>query len=178
MVRRVAAFSAFGILLVVGSVTSQARAAQVRGIDVTGALVSPTSGSLAGYSLPLRNIDTGEVVTRAVSGASGQFNYTAVPQGTYVVEARNAAGKLVGTSAPITAIEGKPIVPSALTLAIAPPPAQSSLVMAAASAPPVAAQIIYAAILAEIYAAANTGIDAGDAGRGRGRGRGNPSAFK
>src|SRR4051795_3652922 len=115
MMRRMTAFSALGLLLFLGSVTPQARSAQARGIDVAGALVAPTSASLAGYSLPLRNIDTGEVVTRAVSGASGQFNYTAVPQGTYVVEARNAAGKLVGTSAPIVALEGRPIAPSAIT---------------------------------------------------------------
>jgi hypothetical protein len=152
MLRRVAALSALGLLLSLSSVTPQAKSNQPRGVDVVGSLVAPLQGSAAGYSLPLRNIDTGEVVTRAVSGPSGEFSYAAVPQGVYVVEARNAAGRLVGTSAPIVALESRPLTP--ISLAIAPPLAtQNSLVMSAASVSPAAASIIYAALLERIAAA-------------------------
>ena len=100
--------------------------------------------------LPLRNIDTGEIVARAVAGPAGEFSYTAVPSGTYVVEALNTSGKLIATSAPLVTLESKRITPSMIVLAIAPGSGtQSSLAMSTV-APPVIAQILYAAMLARI----------------------------
>lgn len=149
MFRRVAFVAALGLIFSASSLAPQAASVNARGTDVVGALLA-AQGSAAGYSLPLRNIETGEIVARAVAGPSGEFSYSAVPSGTYVVEAINASGKLMGASAPLVALESKGLTPSMIVLSIAAGSGtQSSLAMSAA-APPVIAQLMYAAMLARI----------------------------
>ena len=57
---------------------------------------------LSGVIVRLRNVDTGVLVATATTNARGEFKFTGVPAGNYVVETVTSDGKtLLGTSAGI-----------------------------------------------------------------------------
>jgi len=47
----------------------------------------------------LRNVDTGQIVGNTTANASGQFSFTGLPAGNFVVETVAANGTILGTSA-------------------------------------------------------------------------------
>lgn len=57
---------------------------------------------LANVTVRLRNIDTGQLVGNTTANASGQFSFTGLPQGNFVVETVSANGTILGTSATIS----------------------------------------------------------------------------
>jgi hypothetical protein len=57
---------------------------------------------LSGVIVRLRNVDTGDLVATGTTNARGEFKFTGLPPGKYVVETVTADGKtLLGTSAGI-----------------------------------------------------------------------------
>lgn len=54
----------------------------------------------------LRNTQTGQLVGTTTSDDRGNFEFTALPAGTYVVEVLSAAGAIIGTSAAVSLTAG------------------------------------------------------------------------
>ena len=61
---------------------------------------------LANYTVQLRNVQTGQLVSTGTTSQAGQFTFTSIPPGSYVVEIVNAAGEIIGTTAPIAVAAG------------------------------------------------------------------------
>jgi hypothetical protein len=57
-------------------------------------------------SVRVRNMDTGQVVANSTTNAQGQFNFTGLPAGNYVVETVSANGTVLGTSATVALTAG------------------------------------------------------------------------
>lgn len=62
------------------------------------------AATLEGKPIPnttvrLRNIDTGQLVGTTTSNAAGEFSFTGLPEGNFVVETVSANGTILGTSA-------------------------------------------------------------------------------
>ena len=60
--------------------------------------------SLSGKPIPnvtvrLRNVDNGQLVSNATTNAAGEFSFTGLPAGNFVVETVAANGTILGTSA-------------------------------------------------------------------------------
>lgn len=76
------------------------------GQGATGTL-SGSARTASGEAMPnatvrLRDARTGQLAGSTTTGADGQFTFTALNPGTYVVEVVNAVGEVVGTSAAIS----------------------------------------------------------------------------
>jgi hypothetical protein len=61
---------------------------------------------LASVTVRLRNIDTGAIVAQQRTNAQGEFRFTGVPLGNYVVETVDDDGRLLGTSVRISITSG------------------------------------------------------------------------
>jgi hypothetical protein len=62
------------------------------------------TATLEGKPIPnttvrLRNIDTGQLVGTTTSNTAGEFSFTGLPEGNFVVETVSANGTILGTSA-------------------------------------------------------------------------------
>ena len=101
---------ALALLLVIAMVilgvplVSQA-AGQANG-NIYGTAKDSRNNPLSGYTVQLRNLDTGQLVATGKTGAAGGFEFTGLNAGRYVVEVVDAAGKIVGTSAQLTLTAG------------------------------------------------------------------------
>lgn len=61
---------------------------------------------LANVTVRLRNIDTGQLVGNTTANASGQFSFSGLPAGNFVVETVAANGTILGTSSTIALVAG------------------------------------------------------------------------
>ena len=61
---------------------------------------------LGGHSVRVRSVRTGDVVATATTSANGSFVVPNLDPGSYVVEIVDTAGRIVGTSAIATVVEG------------------------------------------------------------------------
>jgi len=100
------------------------------GQSASPASLSGTASDATGHALrntvvQLRNISSGQLAGRTTTNAAGQFSFAGLPPGTYVVEATNAAGQIVGTSGTVpvsagAAMTGVGVTASALASVAAP----------------------------------------------------------
>src|SRR5262245_8298027 len=61
---------------------------------------------LANVTVRLRNVDNGQLLGSMTSNAAGEFSFTGLPAGNFVVETANLAGTLLGTSTRIVLAAG------------------------------------------------------------------------
>ena len=73
---------------------------------ITGVARSTAGQPLGGHSVRVRRVRTGDVVATARTTATGSFVVPSLDPGSYVVEILDAAGRIVGTSAIATVVEG------------------------------------------------------------------------
>jgi hypothetical protein len=66
--------------------------------QISGQAFDLTGRHLARATVRLRNMGTGLTFGGALSGAAGDFSFSGLRAGTYVVEVGNAAGQVIGTS--------------------------------------------------------------------------------
>ena len=92
--------------LLVFATTSWTAAAQSTG-TITGVAKATAGQPLGGHSVRVRSVRTGDVVATARTSADGSFVVPSLAPGSYVVEIVNAAGRIVGTSAIATVVEGR-----------------------------------------------------------------------
>ena len=92
-------------LLVFASTPRTSAAAKSTG-TITGVARSTAGQPLGGHSVRVRSVRTGDVVATATTSANGSFVVASLDPGSYVVEIVDAAGRIVGTSAIATVVEG------------------------------------------------------------------------
>jgi len=73
---------------------------------ITGVARSTAGQPLGSHSVRVRSVRTGDVVATATTSASGSFVVPNLDPGSYVVEIVDAAGRIAGTSAIATVVEG------------------------------------------------------------------------
>jgi hypothetical protein len=92
-------------LLVFASTPQMLTAAKATG-SITGVAKATAGQPLAGHSVRVRSVRTGDVVATARTTATGSFVVSSLDPGSYVVEIVDTAGRIVGTSAIATVVEG------------------------------------------------------------------------
>ena len=92
-------------LLVFASTPLTFAAAQSTG-TITGVARATAGHPLGGHSVRVRSVRTGDVVATATTSANGSFVVPNLDPGSYVVEIVDTAGRIVGTSAIATVVEG------------------------------------------------------------------------
>ena len=92
-------------LLVFAGTPGMSAAAKSAG-TITGVARSTAGRSLGGHIVRVRSVRTGDVVATATTTATGSFVVPSLDPGSYVVEILDAAGRIVGTSAIATVVEG------------------------------------------------------------------------
>ncbi len=73
---------------------------------VQGVARNAQQQTLANHTVQIRNVQTGQLAGTGTTSASGQFTFTGLNPGNYVVEIVNAAGQIVGATAPISVAAG------------------------------------------------------------------------
>ncbi len=61
---------------------------------------------LANHTVQVRNVQTGQLVGTGTTNQAGSFSFAGLQPGNYVVEIINAAGQIVGATAPIPVAAG------------------------------------------------------------------------
>jgi hypothetical protein len=92
-------------LLVFASTPRTSAAAKSTG-TITGVARSTAGQPLGGHSVRVRSVRTGDVVATTTTSASGSFVVANLDPGSYVVEIVDGAGRIAGTSAIATVVEG------------------------------------------------------------------------
>ena len=75
--------------------------------QISGQAFNLAGRQLARATVRLRNMSTGLTFGAALSGATGDFSFSGLGAGTYVVEVGNAAGQVIGTSRVIPLTPGQ-----------------------------------------------------------------------
>ena len=98
--RRVLVCALVAALLVPASSAFAAAAGQAAGT------ASISGKGLANNTVRLRDVQTGQLTGSTTANASGQFSFTGLNAGNYLIEVVNAAGEVLGTSVPIAVAAG------------------------------------------------------------------------
>lgn len=88
------------------TLTPLSAAQDARAGRITGTAKDAQGQNLANYAVRVRNVATGQLAGSTTSGAAGQFSFTALTPGTYIVEIVNEKGEIIGTSSSITVTAG------------------------------------------------------------------------
>src|SRR5205814_9832950 len=116
--RRIVMYRLFALILTVAiALPAQTLLAAGTGSSTVGGATGQISGhafDLAGRQLAratvrLRDMSTGLTFGGAPSGAAGDFSFSGLHAGSYVVEVGNAAGQVIGTSRVIPLTPGQMI---------------------------------------------------------------------
>ena len=97
------------VALVVPSVpvfAAPARARQLPAGTISGVARNASSQPLPNQAVRLRNAETGQLTATTTTGAAGQFSFTGLNPGTYVVEVLDDRGQVIGSSAAIVLSQG------------------------------------------------------------------------
>jgi hypothetical protein len=109
------ALGGYGSTQVVSAASGQA---------ATTASISGIASSSIGEKLPssvvqLRSLATGQLAGTTTSSALGRFGFVNLNPGNYAVEVVNAAGQIVGTSAPVMVTVGAAVTDVGVTASVA-----------------------------------------------------------
>jgi Carboxypeptidase regulatory-like domain len=77
--------------------------------SMSGAVKNPTGRMIANATVQLRDLETGQLAATSTSDAAGQFSFLGLASGSFTVEIVNAAGEIIGSSAPIAVMAGSAI---------------------------------------------------------------------
>ena len=87
-----------------------AGAAQAPANSSMAGLVKNANGrTIANATVRLRDLETGQLAATTASDAAGQFSFPGLAAGSFTVEIVNAAGEIIGSSAPISVVAGAAI---------------------------------------------------------------------
>lgn len=73
---------------------------------LTGNAKDAEGRNLSNYTVRVRDVATGQLAGSTTSGATGQFSFTGLTPGIYVVEVVNHAGEIIGTSSAVSVAAG------------------------------------------------------------------------
>jgi Carboxypeptidase regulatory-like domain len=74
---------------------------------ISGMAKDARGGGLMGASLRVRNSDRGNVILEIRTGAAGQFSVPSLQPGSYIVEALDSSGQVIGVSPTVSTIAGE-----------------------------------------------------------------------
>lgn len=94
------------VTMVLGALPVAAAARQQQTGGVQGVARDAQQKTLSNHTVQLRNVQTGQLVGTGKTDAAGQFTFASLPPGSYMVEIVNAAGEIIGASAPIAVAAG------------------------------------------------------------------------
>jgi Carboxypeptidase regulatory-like domain len=77
--------------------------------SMSGSVRNSSGRSIANATVRLRDLETGQLAAAATSDAAGQFSFPGLAAGSFTVEIVDAAGEIVGSSAPISVAAGSAI---------------------------------------------------------------------
>jgi len=103
------------IFMMTMAVSSSPLVAQSGG-TMTGVARGKYLQSVSGVNVQLRNLNTGDVAGVTVTTDAGTFTFAALPAGNYIVEVVDAAGKILGTGAPVSLAAGGTATTSVIAL--------------------------------------------------------------
>src|SRR3954470_12294746 len=78
-----------------------AGATKQQGGNITGAAKDAQKNSLANSTVRVRNATTGQITGTSTSDAAGNFSFTGLPPGNYIVEVVDMAGEDGGVGRPL-----------------------------------------------------------------------------
>ena len=103
------------VLLVLSSVPLVVAAQELGNISGTATL--DNGDPAANYTVRLRHVDTGVLEAEVGANAQGEYEFTNVPAGNYLVEVVDRDGNIVGTSATVALAAGAAVVGVAIASA-------------------------------------------------------------
>jgi len=77
--------------------------------SMSGSVRNSDGRSVANTTVRLRDLETGQLAATTTSDAAGQFSFPGLAAGSVTVEIVNAAGEIIGSSAPISVTAGSAI---------------------------------------------------------------------
>ena len=107
MRRVLSCVTVISMMVPASSVFAAPRAVQAQTAgSISGTASDSTGVTVAKATVRLRNLTTNELSSNSMSGVAGEFSFSGLSAGSYVVEVVNAAGEIVGASAPIAVVAG------------------------------------------------------------------------
>jgi hypothetical protein len=94
-----------------------AGAGQTQGVGSISGVAHAGSKVAANTTVRLRGLANGQLAETATTNTLGQFTFTGLNPGNYVIEVVNAAGDIIGTSATVSVAAGAAVTGVAVTLA-------------------------------------------------------------
>jgi len=107
---------AIGLMIMLTAAQTAVFAAAQAGSALTGIVRGGHMQPLTGMGVQLRDIQTGNLIASTTATDGGSFSFPNLPAGTYIVEAVDASGKVLGIGAPVSLAGGA----TATTSVIAP----------------------------------------------------------
>jgi carboxypeptidase family protein len=77
--------------------------------SMAGLVKNANGRTIANATVRLRDLETGQLAATTTSDAAGQFSFPGLAAGSFTVEIVNAAGEIIGSSAPISVVAGQAI---------------------------------------------------------------------
>jgi hypothetical protein len=105
-----------GLIVVVMMAALSSPLVAQSGGTLTGVARGNHLQSVSGATVQVRNLNTGAVVSSTVTTEGGAFTFSALPTGNYIVEVISAAGKVLGTGAPVSVTAGDAATTSVIAL--------------------------------------------------------------
>ncbi|MEP6916986.1 MAG: carboxypeptidase regulatory-like domain-containing protein [Acidobacteriota bacterium] len=90
-------------------ISTRTAAVGVRGTSVVGTAWNPDNSPIPGARLRLRNVTTGKIEAASIADELGQFTFTDMEPGTYVIELVSDTGKLLSVGHPFTVSPGETV---------------------------------------------------------------------
>jgi hypothetical protein len=109
-------FVSAGLIVVMTLAVSSSVLVAQSGGTMTGFARGKYLQSLSGVNVQLRNVNTGALVGATVTTDAGAFTFADLPAGNYFVEVVDAAGKILGTGAPVFVTTGGNATTSVIAL--------------------------------------------------------------
>jgi hypothetical protein len=110
-VRRVHKFLSVGLVVVLSvagrpsAALAEAQSAS-QAATLIGSARRTDLGPLANATVQIRSLSTAEVVASTVSDGSGEFSFSSLQPGDYLIELVDASGRIVGTTTPFSLAAG------------------------------------------------------------------------
>lgn len=94
------------VAMIVAAVPAGAAVRQDAPGGVQGTARDAQQQALSNHTVQIRNVQTGQLAASGTTNAAGQFTFSGLTPGSYVVEVVNAAGEIIGTTAPFSVAAG------------------------------------------------------------------------
>jgi hypothetical protein len=107
--KRILALALTFSMVVPGSTLFAAGARVQPNGSIAGTVTSQTGEPLPNLTVQLRDLSTGQVVRTKTTNDKGDYVFVDLPPGNLAVEAANAAGQVIGTSASISVTAGQAV---------------------------------------------------------------------